>query len=43
MRIGELPALEALDLLDLFTLAGTVRRMNEELYNQLTLDELRGA
>ena len=29
-------------LLDLFTLAGTVRRMNEELYNQLTLNELRG-
>jgi len=30
-------------LFDLFTLAGTVRRMNAELYNQLTLTELRAA
>jgi TM2 domain-containing membrane protein YozV len=30
-------------LLDLFTLAGTVRSMNADTYNQLTMDALRGA
>jgi TM2 domain-containing membrane protein YozV len=30
-------------ILDLFTLAGTVRTMNADTYNQLTLDALRGA
>lgn len=29
-------------LIDLFTLAGTVRRMNGELYDQLTLESVRG-